>query len=1516
MSKILGLDLGSNSLGWAIVDDEAQTIIDSGVRIFPEGVENLGDGEREKSRNAQRREHRQTRRQFFRKRLRKTHLLRLLIDQGMCPLSHDALDRYAKWHKDEKKEGRKFPDSEEFVAWLRMNPYALRKKALDDSLTHHEMGRVLYHMIMRRGFLSGRKSKEEGKIYTGKEHMAGIDETVVHMSGKKTLGEYLHSVVPKEGEPYRHRVDDKGRPVRARARYTLRDMYVEEFDRIWNRQAPLLGLDKVTLNWKKQVHLKGDPENQRNRKRVENLQKLYGEDKVHQEGKEIFVKREMNLKQYLAGDIWYENGKVKFDSNESVLFWQRPLRSQKNLLQKCRFEGKKYYDKHNQKWVESGPTPCHISHPEFEEFRAHQFVNTIRFGHGQKLDDAQRDIVLKLINSKSRDFDFSQIPKKLKMPAEKLNYEDRFKVKGNPTHALVAPLFTPEVWNENKEEIWHCFHFFEDTDRMITKLVRDYGLDEKKKEKAMKVRLDDDYASVSLKAIRNINPFLKEGFMYNEAVILGGVKNAFGSRWDYYREAHGQIIKDVLHIIHAKNKEGEAIEKIRAYLYNPLNQYGFTTDDKAFRKLYHHSQEVEEKTKRTQLSEIENLRNPAVQIGLNETRRLVNLLLEKHRQAEPGFSFDKVHVELSRDLRNNKKLRQEINQRIKENRKKNDEARERLKEFGLRPGRENITKYRLYQEIWETYGQVVCPYTNKNISLKDLLGEENRFQIEHIIPYSISLDDSFGNKTLCESNFNREKGELTPYQFHEKDPDPVKWGAGNWAEVQNRAFRLLPYTKARKFCAKKTFEKDTFIQRQLNDNRYISKKAAEIFTEICESVRVMPGSLTSELRHLWGLNNILQPVEVLELKGYQFDENKRLHHWVIQGKDGKAKKIVSVQNEPPFPSKNEIVLPGYIDKMGAFKAKTSSFPLTDNTLIPGKYWCTFQVGPPEAFIPYYNEKPVSSGGTLVLKGMVKDGQFHHDSLKKKTPVDLPEGTYWASFRVPSLRLELPEKKKQPSLKANEIAFFGEVREGTFYSYLYDGPTDETEGKYWGILTLEENPVFIRVRNEKPVTGEDEVVLQGMVDEKGILKLQEDLHYERPINATPGHYWVVYRIDRNHVAFYPENNEKPEVQQDELLLEGDVWVDKQTGEIRFDPKKNREDQRHHAIDAITIAFTKTAYLQKLSHYNAHRSDYKRGIDDKPVFPLPWENFDRDVKKSVDRILVSYRQNDPVVTQISKTIQKAGKTYQAKGLAARGQLHREFYFGKHPRQMANGMFEKDRDGNNVYYYHLRKSVTTIKTHKHVNKIADAGIRQLIECRLREEYGVDTVGAYSLPDNFFFSKEGDPLLQLPNRRGEPVPVKKVRMREYIGNAEQLHEAVNRHVNPYNNHHIVIYEDEKGELKEEVISFWKAVERCLQGEPLYQLPPDGAKMITTLQENDMFLIGYPPFQAGETVSTLERNEALPYLYRVQKLSSMYYTFRFHLASTIDNEGEEISVRSFNSWKKLIPVKVDIVTTGEIKTR
>ncbi|MCK4919772.1 MAG: hypothetical protein KAS71_01925, partial [Bacteroidales bacterium] len=204
-------------------------------------------------------------------------------------------------------------------------------------------------------------------------------------------------------------------------------------------------------------------------------------------------------------------------------------------------------------------------------------------------------------------------------------------------------------------------------------------------------------------------------------------------------------------------------------------------------------------------------------------------------------------------------------------------------------------------------------------------------------------------------------------------------------------------------------------------------------------------------------------------------------------------------------------------------------------------------------------------------------------------------------------------------------------------------------------------------------------------------------------------------------------------------------------------------------------------------------------------------------------------------------------------------------------------------------------------------------LIEIHLRDNCNIDLKDSkgYKVPDNAFF-KDGKWQIFLPNKNGEKIPVKKVRSKQMLGNATQLKSDLNQFVDPRNNHHVLIYIDHDGNLKEEVVQFWTVVERKRQGEEIYRLPADGEDIVTTLEINDMFLLG---LSNDEFESNKNNPEFLSsFLYRVQKISSMYYTFRHHLASTINNLNEEISIRSFSSWEIKNPSKVKIDNLGNIK--
>jgi CRISPR-associated endonuclease Csn1 len=209
----LGIDLGVNSLGIAVVDLDEQQVRYTGVRIFSPGFEGDFESGKEESRAAQRRRARQQRRQTDRRRRRMLNIFRLLQSFGLLP---DG-DRETVLPKLDGELRQKYPGTE-------ILPYLLRARGLDEALAPDELGRALYHLAQRRGF-RGRASQEQDDDEGGKlkERIEGLWREIAD-SGKRTLGAYLATLNPHE--------------TRIRDRRTHRRMYQEEFEAIWAAQAP------------------------------------------------------------------------------------------------------------------------------------------------------------------------------------------------------------------------------------------------------------------------------------------------------------------------------------------------------------------------------------------------------------------------------------------------------------------------------------------------------------------------------------------------------------------------------------------------------------------------------------------------------------------------------------------------------------------------------------------------------------------------------------------------------------------------------------------------------------------------------------------------------------------------------------------------------------------------------------------------------------------------------------------------------------------------------------------------------------------------------------------------------------------------------------------------------------------------------------------------------------------------------------------------------------------------------
>lgn len=244
----------------------------------------------------------------------------------------------------------------------------------------------------------------------------------------------------------------------------------------------------------------------------------------------------------------------------------------------------------------------------------------------------------------------------------------------------------------------------------------------------------------------------------------------------------------------------------------------------------------------------EDARNPIVQTSFAETRKVVNAIIRAYGRP------DVVRVEMARELRQPKHQRAKLEGINRDNEKRNDAIRDRLRaECGIaHPSRADVQKYRL----WNDQG-MRCIYTGSNIALNDLFN--GTVDVDHILPYSRTLDDSYANKVVCLREANARKGDRTPQEavdagaidgtlLREIVESLVRNGTMSRSKSQRFFMDTLQMQK---------WTGENFIERQLNDTRFAARLMHTYLRHVIPDVQVTNGLLTSSLRHRWGLNSVI-----------------------------------------------------------------------------------------------------------------------------------------------------------------------------------------------------------------------------------------------------------------------------------------------------------------------------------------------------------------------------------------------------------------------------------------------------------------------------------------------------------------------------------------------------------------------------------------------------------------------------------------------------------------------------------
>lgn len=913
MTKILGLDLGTNSIGWAIrdINKSGNQIIDSNVLVFPQGV-----GEKkgvEFSLASERTKHRASRKLYKRRKKRKTDLLALLIENGFCPLS---LEELRIWSEYEKGRQMKYPtENFEFSEWLKINPYEVRANAVDNEVSKFELGRALYHMCQRRGFKSGRKDADAGKdLEKYIEEKSTLDE-----KGFKSIGEYYYDLLQQGYKVRKTKISADDETVNS-----SRISYVEEFNVLMKAQNISKQLadsffDTIffqrPLKSQKGTIAKCTLETTKARCPISHP--LFEEFRMYQFLNSIKVK-ERNSDQFVflsAYDDYYKVARAKFYRISAKNFKFSDISKSINAVAK---KNSLFF--------------------EFNYNDKYPIVGSPTVGKFIELFDAN---------------DWEGCKKTI---SSKYTKQDN-----------KSP-------DELVDELWHTLFFSGDfvndiTSEKVKNFIRErYDVSEEKVEYYEKIHLKQGYSSLSKKAIGKILPFLEDKIIYPYAVFFANADVVIGKqKWKENKQFIQNTIIDIISSYKAQTLKIDIVNDLVGNFINEYDNSNFDyvldeTDKKNVvekTKVFYGKSEWEKMSdnlkselindiqntfqeqlqkrriggyflKKPRVDEIikefliqefkvskeqadklyhpsaidaypqsqdnllglpftKSVKNPMAMRTLFYLRKLVNTLLKEGKIAPDT----EIIIELAREL-NDKNKRLAIERWQRERETENKKIRQILEEFAKDTNsivtETDIIKYRLCQEQNNK-----CFYTNQQINCEKLLGSNPQFEIEHTFPRSKSFDNSLANKTLAEKDFNQKiKGNKIPQQLEKKYIDNFTVNIRDWetkideleekieqqkyfskvastVEQKNRAIQQrhylklkLDYWKQKVYRFKATEIKPNFKNSQLVDTGIITKYAELFLKSLFQRVFPAKGTMVSDVRKSWGLG--------------QKDRNYHYHH--------------------------------------------------------------------------------------------------------------------------------------------------------------------------------------------------------------------------------------------------------------------------------------------------------------------------------------------------------------------------------------------------------------------------------------------------------------------------------------------------------------------------------------------------------------------------------------------------------------------------------------------------------------
>lgn len=959
MKNILGLDIGTNSIGWAMVqylsDDDQRPKIHLGSRIIPMSQDVLGDFDKgvTKSQTAERTGYRGVRRLRERCLLRRERLFRVLHVLEFLP-AH--FDEQIGWDRTDGKTFGKFLNSSEpKIAWRRdafgkhkfifmdafdemvcefqrENPqlfangktipldwtiYYLRHKALTRPVTRQELAWILLNFNQKRGYyqLRGEEEEAEDKSKLVEYHLLKVVD--VEETSEKGKNGTWYNIHLENGWVYRR---TSKQPLNDWLGLTKEFIVTTELDDSGNVKKDKDGLDKRTFkapgenDWtlqKKRVEadidasgmtvgsyiytaLLHDPDTKIKGRLVRTIERKYYKQELHAIlKKQAEYINELTSKETLEACIqelyprnishqdYLRSKDVAYLLADDILFYQRPLKSKKSLISNCPYEKYEYVDKTTGEIKVEHIKCIAKSNPYYQEFRLRQFVQNLRLFDTEGITETDvTGLYLKSDEDYERLFAFLNERKDIKQDVLLSKFFGLKKPQGKDSKYAVR-------WNYVEEKTYPC----NETRHMLLTALQKANCDVSILTPDLEYRLWH-----LLYSVEDIDEITKALTRWADSMHLGMEFVEAFKRVPQIKKDYGAYSEKAIKKLLAKMRTGMRLHEACYEVYGCYSEVKdlqrWTTPEQMQTSIKDFKQH--------------SMRNPIVEQCVLETLRTVHDLWVEFGQ------IDEIHVELGRNMKSTSEQRKRMSSIIKKNEDTNLRIKLLLQEMATDPSIEDVRPHSpMQQEIMRIYEEGALlqlkpadpdfkdiskisssaspsaselqryrlwleqkyrsPYTGKSISLTKLFTKA--YEIEHIIPRSRYFDNSLSNKVVCEAEVNLLKSNSLGYEFIKSHKGEIVRTAAHgdvaiFTPEQYEEFIRDCYATNKAKSTRLMMENipEQFVQRQMNDTRYISRYVMSLLSNVVReegeeeatAKHLVPcnGAITDKLKQDWGLNDI------------------------------------------------------------------------------------------------------------------------------------------------------------------------------------------------------------------------------------------------------------------------------------------------------------------------------------------------------------------------------------------------------------------------------------------------------------------------------------------------------------------------------------------------------------------------------------------------------------------------------------------------------------------------------------